>query len=232
MRALFILLGALLLGTSLAHAQALVVERDGDTVTITRPDGTTERFTIDEDAPLRVRSHDGAVVVEEDDGARRRIEVRRGDAPRAFAFDMDGPRGSLRMALDLDSLAHELDGMRWLSRDVEDFAFERVLPGLRFRGVDAETRRAIADGERASRDLARRLRDADGAERDRLERELRETLERTFDLRQQARRERAERLQGEAAGIQQELAERDAARREIIERRQRELVGERDALDW
>src|SRR5690606_1796582 len=98
-------LAALLLAAPLAHAQALTVERDGDTVTITRPDGTTEQFTIGEDAPLRVRSHDGAVIVEEDDGAHRRIEVRRHGAPRAFAFDADGPRGSLRMALDLDSLA-------------------------------------------------------------------------------------------------------------------------------
>src|SRR5690606_15327359 len=124
----------------------LTVERDGDTVTITRPDGTTEQFTIGEDAPLRVRSHDGAVIVEEDDGAHRRIEVRRHGAPRAFAFDADGPPGSLRMALDLDSLAQEIEGMRWLSRDVEDFAFEHVLPGLRLRGVDSETRRGIADG--------------------------------------------------------------------------------------
>lgn len=231
MRPLFCL-AALLLAAPLAHAQALTVERDGDTVTITRPDGTTERFTIGEDAPLHVRSRDGAVVVEEDDGARKRVEVRRGDAPRAFAFDVDGPRGSLRMALDLDSLAHEIDGMRWLSRDAEGFAFEHVLPGLRFRGVDSETRRGVAEGDRASRDLARRLRTADGAERDRLERELRETLERTFDLKQQARREQAERMQEEAAEIQRELSERDAARREIIERRQQKLLGERDAMEW
>lgn len=225
-------LAALLLAAPLAHAQALTVERDGDTVTITRPDGTTEQFTIGEDAPLRVRSHDGAVIVEEDDGAHRRIEVRRHGAPRAFAVDADGPRGSLRMALDLDSLAHEFEGMRWLSRDVEDFTFEHVLPGLRFRGVDSETRRGIADGDRASRDLARRLRTADGAERERLERELRETLERTFDLKQQARREQAERMQEEAAEIQRELSERDAARRDIIERRRQKLLGERDAMEW
>lgn len=206
-------IGALLLTAPLAHAQGVTVERDGHTVTITRPDGTTERFTMEEDAPLRVRSENGTVIVEEDDGARRRVEVHRGDAPPAFAFD--GPRGSLRMALDLDSLTHELDGRRWLSR-----------------GVDAETRRGIADGERQSRDLARRLRDADGAERDRLERELRETLERTFELKQQARRERAERMREEAAEIERELDERQAARREIIERRERELRGERDALAW
>lgn len=106
-------IGALLLTAPLAHAQGVTVERDGHTVTITRPDGTTERFTMEEDAPLRVRSENGTVIVEEDDGARRRVEVHRGDAPRAF----DGPRSSLRMALDLDSLTHELDGRRWLSRD-------------------------------------------------------------------------------------------------------------------
>ncbi len=225
-------LAALLLAAPHAHAQALTVERDGDTVTITRPDGTTERFTIGEDAPLHVRSRDGAVIVDEDDGARRRIEVRRGDAPRAFAFDADGPRGSLRMAFDLDSLAHEIDGMRWLSRDAEDFAFEHVLPGLRFRSADDETRLDIAEGDRASRDLARRLRTAEGAERDRLERELRETLERTFDLKQQARRERAERMQEEASELRRELSEREAARRDIIERRRQKLLGERDAMEW
>jgi hypothetical protein len=87
--------------------------------------------------------------------------------------------------------------------------------------------------------LARQLRRAEGADRDRLTRELRETLERTFDLKQQARREQveamredAERLRSDLAELEEELSERDAVRDEIIERRQQDLLGERDELDW
>lgn len=234
-----LLLCALVLGAPLALAQDLTVERDGTSVTITRPDGATEQFTIGEDVPLRVHSENGPLIVE-DGTERRHFELRRdGEAPRAFAFSADEPHHIFRKMFDLDSLAHELDGMHWLSRDAGDLAFEHLLPGLRMRGVDPETRRGIAEGERESRELARRLRGADGAERDRLEAELRQTLERTFDLKQQARRERAERMRqeaerrhDEAEALQSERAEREAARWDIIERRERELLGEPGALEW
>jgi hypothetical protein len=236
---------AVALFTTAAAAQDVTVERDGDELTITRPDGTVERFTIDEDAELRVRSKDGPLVIEREDGDEA--------GPRSFAFRLrpgEAPFRSEDFGLgdfDLEEFDFEIDTDSLRERalrfrlDAERLGGGRMLPwaGSAHRGVDPETRSEIAAGERRSRTLARQLRRAEEAERDRLARELRETLERTFDLKQQARRQQveamredAERLRGELAELEAERSERDAARDEIIERRRQELLGERDALDW
>lgn len=262
MRLLTLCLAAVLLVPA-AAAQDVTVERDGDKITITRPDGTTERFTVDEDAELRVRSKNGPLVIEDEDGERRlrRFELRDGDGPSVRFHgldDEDGPRGfAFRMrpgdgpppfsVFDLEDFDFELDSDSLRERalrfrlDADQFGADQFLPwpGFGQRGVDPATRREIAEGERQSRMLARQLRRAEGAERDRLARELRETLERTFDLKQQARREQieamqedADRLRRDLAELEEELSARDAARDEIIERRQQDLLGEGDELDW
>jgi hypothetical protein len=259
MRLFTLCLGAALLVPA-AAAQDVTVERDGDEITITRPDGTTERFTMDEDAELRVRSKDGPLVIEDGDGEHRlhRFELRDGlavwfdglrdeNGPRSFAFRMrpgdDPPFGvfdpeDFDLELDPDSLRERALRFRL---DADRLGGEHFLPwpGFGQSGVDPATRREIAEGERKSRMLARQLRRAEGADRDRLRQELRETLDCTFDLKQQARREQveamredADRLRSDLAELEEELSERDAARDEIIERRQQELLGESDELDW
>lgn len=263
MRLLTLCLGAALLVPA-AAAQDVTVERDGDEITITRPDGTTERFTVDEDAELRVRSKNGPLVVEREDGDGEhrvhRFELREGDGPAVWfdgLGDEDGPRSfAFRMrpgdgppfgVFDLDDFDFELDpdslreqALRF-RLDADRLGGEHFLPwpGFGQRGVDPATRREIAEGERQSRTLARQLRRAEGAERDHLTRELRETLERTFDLKQQARREQieamredAERLRSDLAELEEEVSARDAVRNEIIDQRQQELLGESDELDW
>src|SRR5690606_37581943 len=67
-----LLLCAAVLGAPAVTAQDLTVERDGTEITITRPDGTVERFTVDEAAPLRVRVVDGPLLV-----ARVAVPIRR-----------------------------------------------------------------------------------------------------------------------------------------------------------
>lgn len=242
-----------------AAAQGVTVERDGAEITITRPDGTTERFTVDENTPLRVRSKNGPLMVEREEGVGgapqigRRFEVERGgDAPRAFAFRMRPGETPFHVEefmedfeFDGDSTmerlvrSHHVPGGVEMHFDGVDLMHLPGLPGFGTRGVDPETRRAIAEGERESRTLARRLRRAEGDERDALAEQLRQSLGRTFDLKQQARRERIEHLQAEGdrlrtdlAELEAEVAERDAARREIIENRRQELLGESDGLDW
>ena len=92
MRITTLCLGAVVLLAPAAAAQDVTVERDGDEVAITRPDGTVERFTIDEAAALRVRSKNGPLVVEREDGAGpsggRHFEFQGEDGPRAFAFHL------------------------------------------------------------------------------------------------------------------------------------------------
>ena len=235
--------GLAVLLAPIAAAQDVTVERDGDEVTVTRPDGTVERFTIDEDAELRVRSKSGPLVIEDEGGETRRHFEFREDGPRAFAFRV--PPGAppfhfedFDFDVEIDSTLDRALGFRF---GPDGFDGERFLPWPDFgrRGGDPATRREIAEGERESRRLARQVRRADGAERERLTQELRETLERTFDLKQQVRREQAEalgedaeRLREELAQVEEELRERAAARDEIIERRQQELLGEGDTLDW
>ncbi len=258
-----LVLGAVVLGAPAVTAQDLTVERDGTAITITRPDGTVERFTVDEATPLRVRVKDGPLVVEREEGEGaahlRRFEMQRdgegpaiwfegeGDEPHAFAF-RTGPDEAmfgledLDFGADADSLVHRMLRFRDVPGGVGlAFGEEGMMPwpGFAGRGVAPETRQAIAEGERASREIARQLRRAGEDERERLTRELRDTLERTFDLKQQARREQvehlqqsAERLQRDLGEVNDEIAERERARHEIIERRQRELLGERDGLDW
>jgi hypothetical protein len=250
MRLFTLCFGIAVLLAPAAAAQDLTVERDGDEVTITRPDGTVEQFTVDEDAPLRVHSKDGPLIIEREDAeGRSRVELYGEDGPRAFAFRMPPgapPFNSGGFEFELEAAStvdpgSALDRALRFRLDSDPLSGERLTPwpGFGQRGVDPATRRDIADGEQQSRLLARQLRRADGADRDRLRQELRQTLERTFDLKQQARREQAEaleedveRFQEELSELTDELSERDAARDAIIERREQELLGTTDELDW
>ena len=247
-----LLAGAVVFSAPAALAQDVVVERDGTSITITRPDGTVEHFTVAEEASLRVRVKDGPLSVEREDGAlhERLLRHREGERPRAFAFRTapDGARfefeglEDFELGEEADSLIHRMLRFRGMPSGLGmSFDGEHMMPwpGFGGAGVDLETRREIAEGERESRELARKFRRAEGAERERLTRELRDTLERTFDAKQQARREQiehlrenADRIQSDLSELETERAERERARREIIERRQGELLGESDELDW
>lgn len=182
-----------------AVAQEVTAERDGDEVTITRPDGTVERE--DGERPL----------------SRRHFELRRENGPRAFAFLVPPGAPPFRAEdFDVDSLLGHAFRFR-LGPDRFDGDSFVPWPGFGSRGVDPATRHEIAEGDRQSRQLARQLRRAEGRERDRLLQELRATLEHTFDRKQQARRERAialreeaERLRDDRAALEEELREREA----------------------
>lgn len=231
----------LLLGVALwvapAYAQDLTVERDGDTATVTFPDGSTHTFTLDEDTPLRLRVEDRDVVIapEGSPSIERRFRFRREGGPEAFAFHLDpddlpGVEGlAPHFRFHADSL---MGSLRRFHVAPGEFDVELSGMALGMRGVSPELRRQIAEAERESRELAARARQAEGAEADRLRQDLRATLERAFDLRMQARRERLERLHADAAQLAEDLEQRQATRREMIERRERQLLGERDGLDW
>lgn len=94
-----LLVGAVVFSVPAVLAQDVTVERDGTSITITRPDGTVEQFTVAEDASLRVRVKNGPLSVErEEDAGRPHILRHRegdgpavwmgrdGERPRAFAF--------------------------------------------------------------------------------------------------------------------------------------------------
>lgn len=129
-------------------------------------------------------------------------------------------RGNL--ALDADRIREEVErGVRsggfWMGDD----------PIARFERN--EEVRAI---EREIRELAAQVRRAEAADRAALEAELDARLRDAFERKQQADRKDAEELAKRLEELRSRLAQRDASRDEVISRRKRELLGQRDALDW
>ena len=61
---------------------------------------------------------------------------------------------------------------------------------------------------------------------------LEEVLGQIFDMKLAEQRKRIDKMSGELDDLQQRLQERTSSRERIIERRLRELKGERDTLDW
>ena len=150
-------------------------------------------------------------------------------------FEVDGVDGRLRFRVP--SVQFEREGgpggafhFFHGGDDVDDLLGRLSLPGLEtgFFFEDAEVRRM----EREVHTLAQRVRRAEAAERPALEQELQAKLDALFEQKMELRAERIERLEAE---LQQQRERYDARRRaqgEIVERRLRELLGEKDVLDW
>lgn len=178
------------------------------------------------DVLLRVEPEDGDVEVEIVRPMRRhmrtrhaprqrlnRLYFRRGDdgAHRRFDFDMhDMP--------DFHDVAPLMERLR---AEVGDPIRESI-----------EEHREVAELERESRDLARRARRAEGAERNQLESELRMQLEEIFAKKLEHREQRIAELEEKLTDEREKLQRRRGARSEMIERRLRTLMGEDDILDW
>ncbi len=96
----------------------------------------------------------------------------------------------------------------------------------------AENRRKIADMDRQSRELSRQIARAEGDGAKRLEAELDELLGEIFDLKQETRTTQIERLQERVDELLQTQSTRRTQREDIIARRKKQLLGERDPLEW
>jgi hypothetical protein len=86
--------------------------------------------------------------------------------------------------------------------------------------------------ERKSRDLARDVRKAEGADKEQLEQELDDVLKEIFDRKQELRKERIEKLEERLEKSRQRYETRMSERERIIENRKNELLGEPDYLEW
>lgn len=114
-----------------------------------------------------------------------------------------------RMLRDAEARMREMEAMK--TRDPA--AFEKM----------RELRRL----ERESQELAERVRagEADAAK-------LKETLDRLFDLREEAKARELTELKRRVAELEKQLEARKAAKERIVERRKRELLGERLPDEW
>ncbi|RMF61767.1 MAG: hypothetical protein D6746_05070, partial [Bacteroidetes bacterium] len=86
--------------------------------------------------------------------------------------------------------------------------------------------------EREAERMARALRRAEGEDRKRQEEALRQKLEEIFERKMQLSEERLNELQEALKEARKQLEARRRARSEIIERRLKELLGERDLFAW
>ncbi|GIV59495.1 MAG: hypothetical protein KatS3mg043_0584 [Rhodothermaceae bacterium] len=246
------LLGLLFLAGSLTlPAVAQDTEADTDTLRLKRGP-----FTLRvEDGKVYLNGAEvdegTTIIVMEDDGARRIVRLRgSGDLPdlvevwRRSAPEVDvevlRDRIERRTPEERAFFFHRDEGrpMRWFDGpgeyeyrffygvpDEDDFDAVLEAPG---RIRDEEVMRL----EREARQLARELRRAEGAERKRREDELRKKLEAIFERKMQLSQERLDALQEELEEARERLEARRRARSEIIERRLKELLGERDLYAW
>ena len=99
-------------------------------------------------------------------------------------------------------------------------------------GESMKERQEIRRLEMESHQLARQVRRADDDERAQLEQELAEKLNEIFDRKQALREKRVEQLREAMNKALDEQNDREANRNEIIDRRLRELLGQRDRYDW
>ena len=146
-----------------------------------------------------------------------------GEAPNVFHFkNRLGPLHE-RMKYGDAEIAFR-DGALWMEHLGE-------LGGLMGHG-SMKGRAEIARMEAESRRLAHEVLEAEGAERTRLENELREKLNEIFARKQALRAEHMDELREKLNALETEHSERAAAQREIVERRLKTLLGERDKYDW
>lgn len=124
-------------------------------------------------------------------------------------------------------------------RQLEDEARRATQVGQRLRSVWAPqiasfgfSTPELMEQEAETQRLARRVREAEGAERERLEAELRTALDDLFEAKMALRAERIDELEAELTERREQYEARRAEQDAIVERRLRDLLGEDDVLDW
>lgn len=205
------------------------------------PDGrvVVDGEALEEDADGTIVLHldrGGDRVVVVPDGRRDRMRFFRSKAPGVHTFRFRDPQ----WPDDLDDL-RDFDVDVFTRHERSDTPHVFFREGAPFGDLDVfrpesaevlKERVEVMRMEQEARRLAREARQAEGAERQRLEAELRDHLDAIFEQKMDLRRKRVERLEAELQAQREKLDARRAARQEMIERRMRELMGASDELEW
>ncbi len=149
------------------------------------------------------------------------------DSGNMFAFRGVGRHGN----------TFEFDGMRNFDvasnifRVADNLMWPSAAPNNLYYSSRGETDE-IRQLEMKSHELARSYRSATETERASLADDLRRILEKIFDLKEKSMNERLERMTKELGQLTLRVEERHLSREDIVSRRNRELIGEKDALAW
>lgn len=242
------LLLCLLASPALAQNRRLAPDRD-DTmtvrdkkVTIEMKDGkvTVNGQPVDPEEDrfiVRVDPDGEEFIVFMDEGGPFRYRF----GPRAFSWDDDDTPGDVLRRFRLENPHFNMTIPRfemelarpYMAPSVDLFRWDGDGPGRqRFFLRSLEDNVEIARMEREAWELARKARRAEGDEKTRLEQELRSKLDQIFDQKLQLQQQRLEELEGDMQEQRSNLEERRRSRDQIIQKRQRELLGEEDAYEW
>jgi hypothetical protein len=192
--------------------------QDADTI---RVDADRIVIVVDDGRVIMRRTDDAGTVDE------RELRVGRGDRPSDIRImRRQGTEGDT-LTFDIERFVQGARAFADVPRMwMEDFDFaDRPLGD--FMTERRETARLEAD----TRELARRARSAEGAERERLEAQLRARLDELLTMRLDIERERVDRLEEQADQRRERLERRMENRGEILERRFRDLMGS-DEFEW
>ncbi len=181
---------------------------------------------------------DGYVIFmdSDDDGVhkiRRRIRVPEFEVDDDVHVLMErlgeGPHGLMEWHSDASDFGDKMRVLRMRAPKIagEDFDFDFDFDFDHFDHPSSE----VMKMEMETQKLARKVREADGAEKAQLERELSEKLSEIFDRKQEMRQKKIEKLQKQIEKERAQLNERRGARDEIINRRRGQLLGD-DKWEW
>jgi hypothetical protein len=168
-------------------------------------------------------SDDNEFVVE---GKPNRFMFRSNNEPEMLAKLLE--REQILSGLDVDKLtsrmAPMMERVRSFSDDGNGFVWQSG--DVPFR-ADAETMKM----DMKSRELAMKIRTSNGDTAE-MKAELNQLLEDVFQKKQEANQQRIDDMRAELQKLEQRLEERRASQKEIIAKRKKELLGERDKYDW
>lgn len=203
-----------------------------EAVSQNRAEADTLRFG---NSPITIIIEDGAVILRERGGSaaprmEREFRLERRDRPAGVRMMHRDAQGSDTLVLDFERITRAAE--RAARHPM--LSFERWFEDLDASplGTRMAERAEINRMEAEARELARRAGEAEGEERDRLEAELRAHLDELFAEKLAVERERLDRRRERLEHDQQAFDERRRRRGEIIERRLRDLLGDRDVLEW
>lgn len=181
--------------------------------------------------PDTIRVERGTVIIIDRDGPHLRgdgvLRLRSSEALRGLRGD-DGPFEALIARRLADTERLQSDALRMHEGP---WALPFGEPGGRL-GLGRMATPEIMRQEAETQRLARAVRDAEGAERERLESELRDALDALFEAKMALREEQIEALEAELEARREQYEARRAEHEAIVDRRLRELLGEDDVLDW